>query len=134
MKHHKYHLEHGLTEGQKAADRIAQVVGSWRFLIIQSIILFFWLVLNVAAWMQHWDPYPFILLNLTLSFQAAYATPIILMSQNRETERDRAKEEADYVVNRKAEKEIEEMHKHLHIIEGEKIDKIITMLENNKTS
>jgi len=75
--------------GQRVADRFAAVMGSWPFIIGQSIILVAWVVLNIAAWVQHWDPYPFILLNLMLSFQAAYAAPIIMMSQNRQEERDR---------------------------------------------
>ena len=60
-----------------------------------------WIVVNTIAWRQHWDPYPFILLNLVLSFQAAYAAPIIMMSQNRQSAKDREKAEADYAVNRR---------------------------------
>ena len=67
----------GLTTGQRIADGLAAVMGSWGFIIAQSILLAIWIVLNVAAWINHWDPYPFILLNLALSFQAAYAAPII---------------------------------------------------------
>src|SRR6266705_2951280 len=69
--------------GERVADRFAAIVGSWTFIITQTILLAAWVVLNVVAWFQHWDPYPFILLNLALSFQAAYASPIIMMSQNR---------------------------------------------------
>src|SRR5579864_8925668 len=72
----------------KIADRFASVVGSWRFIIIQSIILAVWLAMNVVGYVYHWDPYPFILLNLVLSFQAAYAAPIIMMSQNRQAVKD----------------------------------------------
>ena len=70
-----------LTIGQKVADSVASTMGSWRFIIIQSIILLVWIALNVTAFIQQWDPYPFILLNLALSFQAAYAAPFIMMSQ-----------------------------------------------------
>src|SRR6516225_11036969 len=70
------------TWGERVADLIATWVGSWPFLIVQSVILAIWMTLNVLAWQYRWDPYPFILLNLVLSFQAAYAPPIILMSQN----------------------------------------------------
>ena len=105
-----------LTMGQKIADAVASNMGSWRFIIIQSTILFFWVVANVTAWVFHWDPYPFILLNLALSFQAAYAAPFIMMSQNRQQDIDRLAAENDYKVNIKAELEIELLH--------EKIDKL----------
>ena len=99
-----------LTIGQKIADRVAATMGSWRFIIIQSAILFFWIVANVTAFIMHWDPYPFILLNLALSFQAAYAAPFIMMSQNRQADIDRQKAENDYKINIKAELEIELLH------------------------
>src|ERR1051325_9733810 len=97
----------GLTLGQRVADAVAATMGSWRFIIIQSVLLMAWIVLNIVAWIAHWDPYPFILLNLALSFQAAYAAPFIMMSQNRQAEIDRRKAESDYEVNIKAELEID---------------------------
>ena len=78
-----------LTLGQRIADQVAATMGSWRFIIIQSSILLMWIGLNVTAYVNHWDPYPFILLNLALSFQAAYAAPFIMMSQNRQQDIDR---------------------------------------------
>ena len=102
-----------LTSGQRIADAVAAGMGSWRFIIIQSTLLFFWIVLNVTAYIQRWDPYPFILLNLALSFQAAYAAPFIMMSQNRQQDVDRKQVEADYQVNIKAELEIELLHQKL---------------------
>ncbi len=102
-----------LTRGQRIADRLAAVMGSWSFIIIQSIILAFWIVLNVAAYINHWDPYPFILLNLALSFQAAYAAPIIMMSQNRQAAKDRLMAEQDYEINLKAEDELKSIMNHL---------------------
>src|SRR5256885_868526 len=75
--------DESLTIGQRIADGVAATMGSWRFIIIQSIILLIWIVLNVAAVVQQWDPYPFILLNFALSFQADYAAPFIMMCQNR---------------------------------------------------
>jgi uncharacterized membrane protein len=102
-----------LSLGQKVADGVAAVMGSWNFIIVQSVILFFWVILNIAAWMEHWDPYPFILLNLALSFQAAYAAPIIMMSQNRQADIDRKAAESDYKINIKAELEIESLHQKL---------------------
>src|SRR5436853_3238274 len=86
------------------------MMGSWTFIIIQSVILMFWIALNVTAFVQQWDPYPFILLNLALSFQAAYAAPFIMMSQNRQQDIDRKHAESDFQVNIKAELEIELLH------------------------
>jgi len=102
--------EDPLTAGQRVADAVAAGMGSWRFIIIQSTILAIWVVLNITAWVQHWDPYPFILLNLALSFQAAYAAPFIMMSQNRQGDVDRRRAQEDYRINIKAELEIELLH------------------------
>jgi uncharacterized membrane protein len=99
-----------LTVGQRIADDVASTMGSWTFIIIQSVILAFWIVLNITAFIEHWDPYPFILLNLALSFQAAYAAPFIMMSQNRQQDIDRLAAKNDYQVNVKAELEIELLH------------------------
>jgi uncharacterized membrane protein len=85
-------------------------MGSWNFIIVQSTILVIWIVLNVTAFVHRWDPYPFILLNLALSFQAAYAAPFIMMSQNRQQQIDRKQAENDRQVNLKAELEIELLH------------------------
>jgi len=99
-------IEKQLTPGQRAADAFASIIGSWRFIILQSVFLVFWISLNVTAWIKHWDPYPFILLNLMLSFQAAYSGPIIMMSQNRQSDIDRLAAQLDYEINLKAEDEI----------------------------
>jgi uncharacterized membrane protein len=103
-------FEEHLTLGQRIADRVATTMGSWTFIIIQSTILLAWIILNVVAYMNHWDPYPFILLNLGLSFQAAYAAPIIMMSQNRQADKDRMQTRNDYEVDLKAEMEIMQLH------------------------
>lgn len=95
-----------LTSGQIASDRVARIVGSWSFVLIQSFILAIWVVLNITAVLRHWDPYPFILMNLILSLQAAYTAPIIMMSQNRQTAKDRVEAHNDYLINLKAEEEI----------------------------
>ena len=99
-----------LTVGQRIADTVAATMGSWTFIIIQSVILMIWIALNVTAYVQEWDPYPFILLNLALSFQAAYAAPFIMMSQNRQQDIDRKSAEDDFKINIKAELEIELLH------------------------
>ncbi len=101
------------SSGERIADLVTETVGSWRFIIIQSCLLAIWIALNVTAWIEHWDPYPFILLNLALSFQAAYATPFILMSQNRQSTIDRDKAQQDLDCDMKAEMEIELLHEKL---------------------
>ena len=106
-------IEGRLTAGQRIADTVASTMGSWTFIIIQSALLFVWIILNITAYVQKWDPYPFILLNLALSFQAAYAAPFIMMSQNRQQDIDRAAAENDYKINIKAELEIELLHQKL---------------------
>ncbi|HUK14429.1 MAG TPA: DUF1003 domain-containing protein [Thermoanaerobaculaceae bacterium] len=102
-----------LTMGQRASDRVAGVVGSWPFIIVQSILLCFWAVLNITAWVKQWDPYPFILMNLFLSLQAAYTAPVIMMSQNRQAMKDRIEAHNDFLVNLKAEEEIRAVLDHL---------------------
>ena len=99
-----------LTVGQRVADQVAVTMGSWSFIIIQSVVLSIWIALNVTAYIGRWDPYPFILLNLVLSFQAAYAAPVIMMSQNRQQDIDRREAASDYRINVKAELEIELLH------------------------
>jgi uncharacterized membrane protein len=117
-----------LTTGERMADAFAATMGSWRFIIMQSIILLVWVVLNVVGFIKHWDPYPFILLNLTLSFQAAYAAPIIMMSQNRQADIDRADAKHDYEVNMKAELEIELLHDKIDLLREEEIVKLTEIL------
>jgi uncharacterized membrane protein len=89
--------------GQKLADIIANFVGSWKFIIIQSVILTIWVIINGTR-LVDFDPYPFILLNLFLSFQAAYATPMILMSSNVQTEKDRKKASRDLAIDEETNK------------------------------
>ena len=114
------------------ADKITNIVGSWKFIIFQSILLTIWIILNITAWINHWDPYPFILLNLVLSFQAAYTAPVILMSENRQAERDRKKEALDLATDRKAEREIEEIKIQLDRLEKNKIDRILDIINKKK--
>jgi uncharacterized membrane protein len=86
------------TCGQRLADSVTAVFGSWRFIIIQTGIVAVWITVNLVAVIYRWDPYPFILLNLLFSTQAAYAAPLILLSQNRQADTDRVKAEHDYRV------------------------------------
>jgi uncharacterized membrane protein len=124
---HDKHREN-LTVGQRIADKLALGMGSWPFIITQSAFIVVWIALNLIAYIYRWDPYPFILLNLLFSVQAAYAAPIIMMSQNRQTERDRYQATEDYKTNIKAKKEIEELQIVLTRIENEKIDEILSTL------
>ena len=102
-----------LTAGQRAADRVAAIVGSWHFIGVQSVLLTGWAALNLLAWTRHWDPYPFILMNLFLSLQAAYTAPVLMMSQNRMAARDRLEAHNDFEINRKAEEEVRVVLEHL---------------------
>jgi len=118
-----------LTPGAVLADWVARTVGSWRFIVLQSIVLAVWITLNVLAFIQHWDPYPFILLNLVLSFQAAYAAPIIMMSQNRQSEIDRRNAQNDYRINVKAELEIELLHNKIDALREREIVQLLNIIQ-----
>ena len=115
--------------GQKISDSVAATVGSWPFIIIQSVILVAWMFLNVTAYVKQWDPYPFILLNLALSFQAAYAAPFIMMSQNRQAALDRNDARHDYDINIKAELEIELLHQKIDLLRQHEIAELITIIK-----
>ena len=110
---HEKHTE-SRTFGSRIADSVANGMGSWRFIIIQTVLVILWMGLNMIGLIYHWDAYPFILLNLLFSTQAAYAAPIIMMSQNRQNERDRMHAQEDYQTNVEAKKEIEALTKLLN--------------------
>jgi uncharacterized membrane protein len=128
---HEKHIE-ALGFGGRLADSVAKGIGSWRFIIFQTFFVILWMSLNLVGYFYHWDVYPFILLNLVFSTQAAYAAPIIMMSQNRQSERDRLQAQADYKTNIEAKQEIEALTIMLNRLEVEKLDKIIAMLEEMK--
>jgi uncharacterized membrane protein len=115
--------------GQQVADAVAAGMGSWRFIIIQTSILILWIILNITGWVMAWDPYPFILLNLALSFQAAYAAPFIMMSQNRQSDIDRKRAVEDYDVNVKAELEIELLHEKMDLLRDQEIVRLTNVVE-----
>lgn len=108
-----------LSFGDRVADGFAALIGSWPFILVQSAILAAWLVMNVVGWVKPWDPYPFILLNLALSFQAAYAGPIIMMSQNRQGDKDRLAAAVDHEVNLKSELELSLLFKRVDDLEDQ---------------
>ena len=127
---HDVHREN-MSTGAHIADKVASFIGSWRFIIIQSAIFVVWVVFNVV-WLfdrYQFDPYPFILFNLFMSAEAAYASPLILMSQNRQAERDRVQAQHDYDTNIAAKEEIETILKELERLEQQKLDKILALLE-----
>ena len=129
-----------LAFGQRLADTVAAAVGSWTFIIVQTAFVVVWIVFNTVELVTHkWDPYPFIMLNLLFSTQAAYSSPIIMMSQNRSSERDRFQADADFKTNLESKKDIEDLQIQLsHIdenmqfqlsrIENEKLDRILAIL------
>lgn len=117
--------------GERIADGMASFVGSWTFVGIQSFIMLCWIVGNIYL-LFHFDPFPFVFLNLFMSAEAAFSTPIIMMSQNRAGDRDRANAAHDYEVNEKAKEEIEELMLRLDTIETQKLDKIVSLLTKRK--
>ncbi|MFL5242734.1 MAG: DUF1003 domain-containing protein [Gemmataceae bacterium] len=104
------------TFGDRVADGVAATVGSWWFIIIQTIVLLLWMAANLVGWFYQWDPYPFILLNLALSFQAAFASPIIMMSQNRQAKLFERRNQLDLQINLLAEQENTEQLKLLRLL------------------
>lgn len=126
---HQQHYD-SLEFGSRIADSVAKGMGSWRFIILQTVFVIVWMGLNLIGFCYHWDAYPFILLNLLFSTQAAYAAPIIMMAQNRQNERDRIQAQDDYITNKEAKLEIEALAAKLNSLEVEKLDKIIQILEN----
>lgn len=112
-----------LTVGQKAADGIAKFAGSWIFIFVFLFVIIAWMGVNVVFLATRaFDPYPFILLNLLLSCVAAIQAPLIMMSQNRQEEKDRQRAENDYIVNLKSEIIIEDLHKKLdEILKNQKL-------------
>jgi uncharacterized membrane protein len=125
---HEKHLASS-TWSERLADKISKVMGSWTYIVLQTIFVVLWVGLNILGYINHWDAYPFILLNLIFSLQATYAAPIIMMAQNRASERDRAQANDDYETNLQAKEEIEALQTHLSRLEVEKLNRIIELLE-----
>ena len=122
--------EENRTIGEKVSDKLAEVAGSWTFIIIFVLFLIFWIVLNIMA-MQAVDPYPFILLNLVLSCISAIQAPIIMMSQNREAKKEKIKSNNEYKTTLKNELILEELHRKIdEILKNEKT--ILECIDNEK--
>jgi uncharacterized membrane protein len=129
---HVIHLEQ-LTFGQRVSDKLADVAGSWRFIFAFGVVLGVWVLLNTVALIHHWDKYPYILLNLFLSMLAAIQAPVIMMSQNRQEDRDRIRAEHDYEVNLKAELEIQELNKKLDGLREGQWEELLTIQKQQIT-
>jgi uncharacterized membrane protein len=109
-----------ISKGQKLSDKVARFGGSWKFIIVFMVILLLWITYNVLIIKsREFDPYPFILMNLLLSCMAALQAPIIMMSQNRQEEKDRMRSENDYLINLKAEMGIRSLHQKMDLLLGE---------------
>ena len=132
MKGKTWHERHNdqLSFGERLSDTITKVMGSWHFIVWQTVIVMLWMTLNIIGLVRHWDVYPFVLLNLIFSTQSAYAAPIIMMSQNRQNQRDREQALHDYQVNLAAKEEIEDIQRQLSKIEVDKLDKILKILQD----
>lgn len=118
-----------LSRGQKISDKVARFGGSWRFIILFGIVLVVWIAYNCVAAVHAFDPYPFILMNLILSCIAALQAPIIMMSQNRQEEKDRLRGENDYLINMKAELEIRSLHQKIDLLQEEQIKTLYDIQE-----
>ncbi|MBD2495861.1 DUF1003 domain-containing protein [Nostoc sp. FACHB-280] len=121
-----------LTSGQRLADKLASHVGSWKFLICQSTILAGWVGLNLAPGVPHWDESPFIMLNLVFSFASAYTAPIVLMSQNRQSDTDRRNAEIDHQVNLRAGQNIELLHEKLDTLHTQQISELTQIVKEQQ--
>ena len=106
-------FEEQLTFSQKAADWVAETVGSWKFIFFQTAVFAIWMSLNISAWVYHWDPYPFILMNLVISIMTSYSASIILISQNLQERRDRVESRQHCLINEKTEEEARIILDHL---------------------
>jgi uncharacterized membrane protein len=121
---------HELPLRDRLADAVAATVGSWRFILTQSALLVAWIAGNAVLGSGSWDPYPFILLNLMLSFQAAYTAPIIMMAQNRQADVDRDRAIADYQVNLRAEADITLLHEKLDLLRERQLMEMTQLLKH----
>lgn len=123
-----------LTFGQKVADKMASKVGSWAFLIGQSTILAGWVGLNLTPGLPHWDASPFILLNLVFSFASAYTAPVVLMSQNRQSEEDRESANHNYQVTLQAAQNLELLHEKLDAQYSAKLDELSLLIKQQQAT
>jgi uncharacterized membrane protein len=124
-------IEEKETTGERIADAVASFGGSWTFIVLFSIVLTVYTIVNIVLDKKAWDPYPFILLNLFLSMLAAIQAPVIMMSQNRQDKKDRVRSEMDFDVNRRAESEIKELSRSVRQL-GEKVEDVEELLRKER--
>ena len=124
-------IEEEMTVGERVADTVARFGGSWSFIILFGVVLAIYTLVNVVLGKTAWDPYPFILLNLFLSMLAAIQAPVIMMSQNRQDQKDRVRGELDYEVNRRAASEIQSLARKLNAL-GEKVEDVQEQLREKR--
>lgn len=122
------------TRGQRLADLLAAKVGSWSFLTVQTTILAGWIGMNVMPGVPHWDEQPFILLNLVFSFASAYTAPIVLMSQNRQSDIEREKNEYDHAVNRQAAQNVELLHEKIDTLQAQQLKQLTSIVRQQQES
>ncbi|MBD2521355.1 DUF1003 domain-containing protein [Nostoc sp. FACHB-133] len=121
-----------LTRGQRLADKFAAQVGSWGFLIGQSTVLAGWVGINLMPGVPHWDESPFMMLNLVFSFASAYTAPIVLMSQNRQSDTDRKNSEIDHQVNLRAGQNIELLHEKLDDLHTQQLNELTQIVKEQQ--
>lgn len=126
--------EKSLSLGQKVADKMAEKVGSWTFLIGQTTVLIGWVGCNLIPGLPHWDESPFILLNLMFSFASAYTAPVVLMSQNRQSEEDRENAHHNYQITLQAAQNLELLHEKLDTEYSEKLDELTALIKQQQQS
>ncbi|AUN97501.1 DUF1003 domain-containing protein [Bacteriovorax stolpii] len=131
-KLHEVENDDDATFGQRVSDNVADFGGSWTFILGFSFFLVLWVIYNAYRGSQAFDPFPFILLNLILSCLAALQAPIIMMSQNRQEEKDRRRARSDYMINLKAEMEIRTLHDKLDAFEKSHKELIAKILKDEK--
>jgi uncharacterized membrane protein len=127
---HKSHEER-MSFGDRIADKVANFIGSWPFIILQLFLLIVWAIFNAVQFthLYHFDEFPFVFMNLFMSMEAAFSTPLIMMAQNMSSDRDREQAQHDYDTNIESEKRIEELQLAIARLDTEKLDKIIELLE-----
>ena len=118
--------------GVTLAEAVVTFIGSWTFIILQTLMVTAWIIINIVSYVHHYDPYPFILLNLFLSFQAAYATPMILMSSNVQAEKDRKKTDKDLALDEESNKILKLLMKDLKIDEQSLLDHKISKTQHQE--
>lgn len=108
-------IDRRTSRGERIAADLSRVIGSWTFMLFQGVLVALWVVVNVVAFLRHWDGFPFLLLNLVLTFQAAFAVPVLFMALNRSAQRDRLASQQAFQEGVKAEEELKAVMTHLEV-------------------